>query len=317
MNNNEQYYCPFCGTNLNQQSHFNDLEKEWLCTSCFSYVNLNRAKSSFFNGVFFDSSTYTKENFEESIETMKNAEPAPEISKPKKTKKEELLEKTKEKASRGLKNAKNNAKSIYEDRENINWLNMIIYALVGIIIITCLFFVLQFRKLTSIGIDSKYITQYDYNEVVSKLKDAGFSDITVVPSYDLSVENAKNDGKVKEFKIGDVSEFTSTKKFLCDEKIVITYHVLKPIPIGYSSDILISQNYEAVASLLKNKGFINIEAIPIYNVYLGWFIKEYDVDSISIDGITSFDEQDEFKPNAKIIITYNASIKDKTGIESE
>lgn len=64
------------------------------------------------------------------------------------------------------------------------------------------------------------------------------------------------------------------------------------------------KNYEAVKAQLTALGFTNIENIELDDV---WAIssKKNTVDTISINGNSSFKKSDYFMPDAKVIITYH------------
>lgn len=64
------------------------------------------------------------------------------------------------------------------------------------------------------------------------------------------------------------------------------------------------KNYEAVRDQLKAMGFMRIKTVDLNDA--GIFSNpENTVESISIGGETSFDSEDLFEPDAKIIITYH------------
>lgn len=76
------------------------------------------------------------------------------------------------------------------------------------------------------------------------------------------------------------------------------------IQAGQSSSDLEGKNYSAVVEQLKAAGFSDIKTIDLDDN--GWFTnKEDTVESVSIDGDTSFSSSDFFDPEAKIIITYH------------
>lgn len=78
-------------------------------------------------------------------------------------------------------------------------------------------------------------------------------------------------------------------------------------------------DYKEVANRLSGAGFTNIETEILYDIVLGW-TSEGEVESVSIDGDTSFDKGAVFKKNAEIIITYHMKEEDdpsKKTAESE
>ena len=68
-------------------------------------------------------------------------------------------------------------------------------------------------------------------------------------------------------------------------------------------------DYKEVANRLSGAGFTNIRTEILYDIVLGW-TSEGEVESVSIDGDTSFDKGAVFKKNAEIIITYHMKEED-------
>jgi hypothetical protein len=75
------------------------------------------------------------------------------------------------------------------------------------------------------------------------------------------------------------------------------------ISAGNTSDY-IKKKYSAAESLLEAKGFTNIELIDLDDA--GLFTNKKDtVESVTIDGTSSFSEDDYFYPTAHVIIAYH------------
>ncbi len=68
-----------------------------------------------------------------------------------------------------------------------------------------------------------------------------------------------------------------------------------------------SQNaqYEEVISQLEKQGFTNIKTETINDLVLGWLTKDGAVESVSIDGATSFSSSSRFLPDVEIVIVYH------------
>ncbi len=90
-----------------------------------------------------------------------------------------------------------------------------------------------------------------------------------------------------------------------DAELTIKLYYDPPITIGLNSKSLEGENYEDVRLILKNKGFTNIETKEKADLINGWLTPENSVESVSINGSTSFGENDEFFSDAKIVITYH------------
>lgn len=78
------------------------------------------------------------------------------------------------------------------------------------------------------------------------------------------------------------------------------------IKVPSSSDTYSSYDYMKVIEELKQAGFTNIEAKGIYDLSDGFLSSLFvnDVESVSINGRTSFTKGEEFDKNAKIIVTF-------------
>ncbi len=66
-------------------------------------------------------------------------------------------------------------------------------------------------------------------------------------------------------------------------------------------------NYQEVVNELKTAGFTNIKTKKMDDVVLGFFAKDGEVESVSINGSTVFSSDSRFESNAEIIITYHTS----------
>lgn len=72
-----------------------------------------------------------------------------------------------------------------------------------------------------------------------------------------------------------------------------------------SAKELKKENYEDVQKLFNKAGFEDILLKEEADLKIGLFSKEGDVDSISIDGDTKFEEGDSFDKTAEVVITYH------------
>lgn len=84
------------------------------------------------------------------------------------------------------------------------------------------------------------------------------------------------------------------------------------IQVNHSHNYFEGLNYEEVVSLLKEQGFTNIELKPIGNHIIGWIVEDGEVEEVSINGETMFNEDSSFPPDAKIIVTYHSFPDDIT-----
>lgn len=77
------------------------------------------------------------------------------------------------------------------------------------------------------------------------------------------------------------------------------------IRVNYSSENLNGKNFEDVIAQLKKQGFTNIKTEKDEDLILGWLTKDGEVESVTIDGATSFSSDSRFLPDVEIIIVYH------------
>ena len=95
--------------------------------------------------------------------------------------------------------------------------------------------------------------------------------------------------------------------------ILIHYHreqIDGKIRVNYSSKNFEGSNYEDVIAQLKKQGFTNIKTEKHENLITGWLTKDGEVESVSIDGFTSFSSNSRFLPDVEIVITYHTFSSD-------
>lgn len=321
MSSNTKYICPICNNDISKQDNFNPNYKSICCSSCHHQVTFDSDNEY----TFFDSKAslnhkniIVDENQDDTLAYTINDK---KISKnPIKNYEDEGIED--EITDQGVDDFEEEApvnikQTQKEKRKKKSIFKTIILFAIVVVIIIVLYALLQLKMLISPGFSSENLNIHTYQEIVEKLDNAGFNNIKTIPIYDLEFNELNKDYKVSEVKIGEVNEFTSTKKFLCTEEITITYHTLKPIPIGVSSDIVKRQNYETIVKKLEKSGFKDIEAQPIYDLYLGLLAKENTIIKMTVNDESSFEANTEFRPDAKIVITYHAFVKEQTVIEDE
>lgn len=74
---------------------------------------------------------------------------------------------------------------------------------------------------------------------------------------------------------------------------------------GKSSYDLRSMHYESAVAQLEQAGFKDIQVIPDYDMVFGIFNDDGDVESVEIDGESTFSATTKFNPDAFVIVTYH------------
>lgn len=64
----------------------------------------------------------------------------------------------------------------------------------------------------------------DYQEVISKIEAAGFTNVKTEPIYDLVTGFLTKDGSVEEIRVGGTADYSPDKKYPKDIEIVVVYH---------------------------------------------------------------------------------------------
>ena len=111
--------------------------------------------------------------------------------------------------------------------------------------------------------------------------------------------------------ISGETDFTSTSRFPYDARIEITYHVVKEITVPMSAKSAKKLVYTDLAEQFKAAGFVNITLEAEYDLITGWITKDGSIESVSVNGETSFDEYASYRPDVPVVITYHTFSKNK------
>ncbi len=148
----------------------------------------------------------------------------------------------------------------------------------------------------------------NYQEAVSKLEQAGFTNIKTEAVYDIEL-GITSEGSVASVKIGTVDDFNRGDVFDADIPIVITYHMDEskdPTKIRppYNTTTAAGLNYLDVVDAFKKAGFLNIITEDRFRADSEGY-KADSVANIYINGNATFDTSDIFDPGAEVRIDYN------------
>ena len=150
-----------------------------------------------------------------------------------------------------------------------------------------------------------------YDDVVDKLEKAGFSNVWPNEIADLPVNQISNEYVVTEVKIGGNSTFSETAKLPSNSPVTVTYHTLKEAKVPMSNYEAKGTNYKDVQAAFKNAGFINVKTEAEYDILLGWFTKDGEVDSVVVGGDKEYESWSRYKVNTEVVITYHTFIGNK------
>lgn len=89
------------------------------------------------------------------------------------------------------------------------------------------------------------------------------------------------------------------------------------IRVSYSANSLKRKDYRDVIKIFRADGFTNITTREIDDLITGWLTKEGEVESVSIDGNDSFEEDSWYSDNAEVVISYHTFPEEEQASETE
>lgn len=171
-----------------------------------------------------------------------------------------------------------------------------------------------------VTMSSKAMMGEQYEEIVSTLKEMGFTNVSATALEDLSNEVIHKDGTVSKVSIGNTEKFSVGEIFDKSAAVIISYHSLKPklaptsesqptdgqVKVSVAPKELKGKDCQEVLSTLKEMGFTNITQSPLGDLKKGWLYDEGEVKEVSIAGSTKFSVNDIFNSDVEIIIFYHS-----------
>ena len=103
-----------------------------------------------------------------------------------------------------------------------------------------------------------------------------------------------------------IAEFTFLAKQDNKKK---TIHILTSDETQITEDMTRckEKNYNAIAALFRSAGFSNVQAVAMKDLNFFTARRNGQVESVSINGSTDFDEGDIFRKNSRVVITYHST----------
>ena len=163
----------------------------------------------------------------------------------------------------------------------------------------------EFTKRIETGVSSTELIALDYEEAEKVLSENGFTNIDLIPVSDLELKDKSKENTVISVSIADDTEFDDNDKYPYDKPVKITYHTLKSVTVPISSKKAKKMNYLELEQLFRDAGFEYITEQTQEDLITGWITKDGSVESVSINGETSFSEDASYRVDAEIIITYH------------
>ena len=193
---------------------------------------------------------------------------------------------------------------------NGHWKGIIIAILILLVCAFGYFKYSDYKNRIEVGVSSEELIGLDYNTVKNKLSDSGFTNIHEKAITDLSIEDIDKEGIVTQVSIRgkvDVEKisFSKSDRFPYDAYIKIIFHELDTIEVPMESKKMKKLNYVEAQQKFTDAGFINVKTVAEHDLVTGWINKDGSVDSISVDGKTSFESYNQFRPDVEVIIKYH------------
>lgn len=309
------WYCDSCGACLSEQSGFSDYNDFWICTEC-GYETRIEDDGHRPNVQVVDIETeYDDEEDEEDEED------------------EDVPVKKKKNADKKTKSGKKKAKSNKNKNnksENRGCLSSIIGFYV-FLIKACLWiagvglavllvgggiyygynYIHGATNTIQIGISSDELLGLKNYEVTNYFKKLGFTNVTERGIADVSGNELDQAGTVTAISIGGQTSFTADTKVPFNKNIEVIYRKIKPVMPPLKYKMVKGKQYDVIREEFERAGFVNIIDDPVYDVQLGWFNSAGEVKEVSIDGNSKYLDDEEYRPDVTVVITYHASKSDK------
>lgn len=139
----------------------------------------------------------------------------------------------------------------------------------------------------------------EYTMVVDKLKEAGFTNITV---NEIDTAEKELDQLTASIELNGLN-YTNEHCYLpTNAPIIVSYYSLK-IGIGNDSAQFIGQDYETVVASLEESGFTNVQTEVINT---GW-AKGNSVIGVNVNNVDSYDSSASFAPDVRIVVKYSSN----------
>ena len=168
--------------------------------------------------------------------------------------------------------------------------------------------------------NSKAYVGQNYSVVLAKLQAAGFTNIALQPVYDLSFFSRGDAGQVDRVLLDPDVDLSAGDWVSNDTLIKIYYHERRSkssdAPLLAEDELLTTcaakdlrgENVDDAVSVLKKQGFTNVTVTPLKDLKKS-SKKDGKVDSVSINGDTSFKKGVVCPKNAEVIVSHH-SVRD-------
>lgn len=138
-----------------------------------------------------------------------------------------------------------------------------------------------------------------YGEIVSALKAAGFTDISIKKT---GILNTSQTDMTAGLMLNGIEYHNGECYIPTSAPITVSYYVYQ-ISIGDNSESFIGKDYKTVEKNLKDSGFNDVRTEEIKS---GW-AKDNTVVKLTVNGEEDYESNSTYNPNAKIVVQYSSS----------
>ncbi len=185
--------------------------------------------------------------------------------------------------------------------------------------------------LVSMPLSSDDMKDRQYEDIITKLGNAGFVNIHEEPMDDLIIGLLNKDGAVDEVTVDGKNNFRKNARYEPDAYIVVRYHSFSGngesnvsdesveseepviadtsdgmISIPVSSEDIKNLSVNSAVDILTDAGFVNVKVQPLGDLIVGIVYSDGEIMEVSVDGDIEFKKGDRYIPGAKIIIRYHS-----------
>lgn len=162
-----------------------------------------------------------------------------------------------------------------------------------------------------IGKSSADFQGMQYDKAIQYLEKLGFENIEKKSIQDVTGKEIDKDGTVTTISVGGKTEFDESIRIPYNKKITVIYRTVIPVSVPLSYKAAKGMNHLEVEKLFRDAGFVNIRNDILYDIRLGWFNSEDEVEAVSVDGKKKYSEEIKYRPDTEVVISYHALKADK------
>ena len=280
-----EFTCPDCGSVLDNQSYFSKDEDDWECTECGAHLHHDYSDDPY--EVVEETENNTEKNRSDSSTCYSSS------------------------YTSGYSYSSYSGGPSIKTKKRKRWKIRILSTLFIMATLLSILTFFEVKMMIPVGTASADYVGENFEDVISDLKDAGFTWIRTREIADLPADRAYEEGKVESVTIGFFDSFDEEAKYPFNFRTVVAYHALKKCTTPISSKKAKGENYKDIENMFIIAGFTNITLEVEYDIVTGWLTDDGEVGSVTINEDKKFTEGKEYRADAEVVITYHTYRKNK------